>query len=102
MQRNSGLEDLSVKEIMDRWPETIGAFISRRMHCVGCPIGSFHTLADAAGEHKLDSDALLEAIQIVVRADPERGRRQSAGAGGGSSTAVSVDRLPPNRPPPTR
>lgn len=76
MRQRSGLEDLSVKEIMDRWPETASAFISRRMHCVGCPIGPFHTLADAAAEHRIDADALDAAIQSAIRAGPAPGHRR--------------------------
>lgn len=76
MRQRSGLEDLSVKEIMDRWPETASAFISRRMHCVGCPIGPFHTLADAAAEHRLDEQALEAAIEGLIRAGPEPSRRR--------------------------
>ena len=68
MRQRFGLEDLSVKEIMDRWPETASAFIARRMHCVGCPIGPFHTLADAAAEHQCDEDALEAAIESQIRA----------------------------------
>jgi hybrid cluster-associated redox disulfide protein len=68
MRQLSGLEDLSVKEIMDRWPETASAFISRRMHCVGCPIGPFHTLADAAAEHRLDEAALEAEVERQIRA----------------------------------
>lgn len=76
MDHRSGLEDLSVKEIMDRWPRTASAFIARRMHCVGCPIGPFHTLADAAMEHQLDAAELLEVVQQEVRADQAPGRRR--------------------------
>lgn len=76
MDHRSGLEDLSVKEIMDRWPRTASAFIARRMHCVGCPIGPFHTLADAAMEHQLDAAELFEVVQQEVRADQAPGRRR--------------------------
>lgn len=84
MDELSGLEDLSVKEIMDRWPRTAATFIAHRMHCVGCPIGPFHTLADAAAEHHLDPDALLDKVRLAVKADRAPPRRQSAAGGGGS------------------
>ena len=76
MGHRTGLEDLSVKEIMDRWPQTASAFIARRMHCVGCPIGPFHTLADAAAEHHLDDRDLLDAIQRDIKAGQAPGRRR--------------------------
>lgn len=76
MRQRPGLEDLSVKEIMDRWPGTASAFISRRMHCVGCPIGPFHTIAEAAAEHRLDAEALEAAVESQIRASPAPGRRR--------------------------
>lgn len=76
MRQRPGLEDLSVKEIMDRWPGTASAFISRRMHCVGCPIGPFHTLAEAASEHRLDAEALQAAVENQIRADQGSSRRR--------------------------
>lgn len=45
------LIDMSLSEIMARWPPTIRVFIDRRMHCVGCPIAPFHTVVEAAAEH---------------------------------------------------
>lgn len=66
--RHISLIDMSVGEIMARWPGTIRLFLARRMHCVGCPISPFHTLADAATEHGLDGAALLAAIEAEVDA----------------------------------
>ena len=61
------IEDLSVKEIMDRWPGTVPLFIRHGLKCVGCPIGPFHTLDDAAREHGHDAAALLLEITGVMR-----------------------------------
>ncbi len=63
---------LSLAEIMSRWPSTIGLFLDNRMHCVGCPIAPFHTVTDAAGEHGLSYDVLLEELEI--RAGRDAGR----------------------------
>jgi hybrid cluster-associated redox disulfide protein len=78
--------EMPVSEIMRRWPATIGVFIDLGMHCVGCPIGMFHTLMEAAEEHRIGFDRLVAevsaAIDGEVRAGPERGRRRSSSAGG--------------------
>lgn len=58
--------DLSVDDIMRRWPATIRVFMKRQMLCVGCPIGAFHTVEEACAEHGLSegpfSQELLTAI----------------------------------------
>ena len=59
-------EDLSVKDIMDRWPRTVPLFIRHGLKCVGCPIGPFHTLDDAAREHGQDRAALLLDLTAMM------------------------------------
>lgn len=66
------LIDMSVEEIMATWPATIAVFIAHRLHCVGCPIGPFHTLADAAVEHHVPLEALLADVQAAL-ARPREG-----------------------------
>lgn len=58
--------DLSVGEIMRRWPATIRLFIEFRMNCVGCPLSSFHTLIDACEEHELDAACVHRALERAV------------------------------------
>jgi hydrid cluster protein-associated redox disulfide domain len=66
MRRNH-LEDMSVKEIMDRWPSTVPLFIRKGLKCPGCPIGPFHTLDEAAREHGKNLSDLIEEIQRLSR-----------------------------------
>jgi hybrid cluster-associated redox disulfide protein len=55
------LDDL-VDDVMSRSPQTIRAFLDFKMHCVGCPIACFHTIADACREHSVDRHAFMEAL----------------------------------------
>lgn len=48
--------DLSLSDIMERWPETIGSFLRCKMFCVGCVFARFCTVADACCEHDVDED----------------------------------------------
>ncbi|HHY51050.1 MAG TPA: DUF1858 domain-containing protein [Alphaproteobacteria bacterium] len=98
--------DLRVGEIMSRWPATIGIFIDYGLHCIGCPIGVFHTLIAAAREHGIPP-AVLEgevaaAVRAATTAGPGRARRRSAPAGAGHVSAASAGRLRPVRRPPRR
>ena len=98
--------DLCVAEIMEKWPATIGVFIDYELHCIGCPIGVFHTLTDAAEEHGLSLDALSREIGLAIegetREGPERVRRRSAAAGGGPSPAISAAHPPQGQRSPKR
>ena len=59
-------QDMTVDEVMRRWPTTIRVFIDFKMHCVGCPIGTFHSVDEASREHKIDAVALLHALLLVT------------------------------------
>jgi hybrid cluster-associated redox disulfide protein len=56
------LPDMTVDEVMRRWPATIRAFLDHRMQCVGCPIATFHTVDDACREHGVDRVAFLAML----------------------------------------
>lgn len=64
------LDDLCVAEIMRRWPSTIRVFIDAGMKCVGCPIAPFHTLADAASEHRISLAGLERRVWENRSGDP--------------------------------
>jgi hybrid cluster-associated redox disulfide protein len=55
-----------VDDVMQRWPATIRIFLDFRMDCVGCPIGSFHTIEDACREHRIAIDGFLAKLRAAV------------------------------------
>lgn len=62
--------DMTVDEIMRRWPATIKVMIRNRMLCIGCPIGVFHTVADACDAHRVDLNAFRKELLDAMRTDP--------------------------------
>lgn len=47
-------------------PATIRVVLRHGMLCVGCPIASFHTIADAAREHDLDEGQLRRDLEAEI------------------------------------
>lgn len=60
--------DLTLSEIMDRWPQTVPVFIRHGMLCVGCPIGPFHTITDACVAYYLDETFFRRELKAAVSA----------------------------------
>lgn len=58
--------DMPVDEIMRRWPATVGVMIRHRMLCVGCPIGSFHTVTEACAEHEVEEEAFVRELLAAI------------------------------------
>lgn len=58
--------DLSMDEIMRKWPVTAAVVLRHRLLCVGCPVGSFHTVAEACDAHGLDEDEFVDALLAAI------------------------------------
>lgn len=62
--------DMSIDEIMRRWPTTIRVIIRNQLLCVGCPFGIFHTVADVCAAHHIDEVAFSRQLLEAMRTDP--------------------------------
>jgi len=60
--------EMTVNEVMRRWPPTIRVFLDFRMRCVGCPIAAFHSIDEACEEHDVDVEAFLPKILEASKA----------------------------------
>ena len=60
--------DMSMDEIMRKWPDTIGVLIKHGMLCVGCPIALFHTVTEACEEHDVDEEIFLGELAAAIPA----------------------------------
>lgn len=61
--------DTVVDEIMRKWPATVAVMLSYRMLCVGCPIGTFHTVAEACREHRIDETSFILDLELAVQGE---------------------------------
>jgi hybrid cluster-associated redox disulfide protein len=66
------MADLSVAEVMERWPQTIPFFFRYRMACVGCPIAPFETLVEVAAIYGLDEGRFLSELEQTIQQAQEQ------------------------------
>lgn len=52
-----------VDDVVTRFPATARVFVGRRMHCVGCEVSRFETLAGAAHIYHQALDRLLADLR---------------------------------------
>ncbi len=64
--------DSLVDDVLRQFPTTAVVFIGRRMHCVGCEVSRFESLASASTVYGLPLDALLADLRAAAA-----GRRPS-------------------------
>jgi hybrid cluster-associated redox disulfide protein len=53
---------MTMEAAMAEHPETVVLLLRNRIHCVGCALAPFHTVAEAAFEHHMDDAALLTLL----------------------------------------
>lgn len=66
MSKSALTLDMTVDQVMNRWPASVRVFLDFRMRCVGCPIAAFHSVEEASREHEIDGYALLAALRSVA------------------------------------
>jgi hybrid cluster-associated redox disulfide protein len=71
MDRSTISTDLTIADVLARWPQTVPVFLRYRLACVGCPIAPFEQLADIASNYGLPLDGLLTALQQAIRPSEE-------------------------------
>jgi hybrid cluster-associated redox disulfide protein len=59
--------ELTVDEVMQRWPSTIRVFLDFGMRCVGCPIATFHSVDEACREHGIDLEKFLGRLRAAAQ-----------------------------------
>lgn len=58
--------DLTVDEVLRRWPQTLPVFVRLKLNCVGCDMAAFETLADIARTYDLMLPELLAQLEAAM------------------------------------
>jgi hybrid cluster-associated redox disulfide protein len=64
---------LSISELLSRWPETIPVFFQNHMLCVGCSMANFDNLEDAASNYAIPWEVFHASLIAVIHAASSRG-----------------------------
>jgi hybrid cluster-associated redox disulfide protein len=66
MRKNALTSDMTVEQVMSRWPDSVRVFLDFRMNCVGCPIAACHSVEEASREHGIDRRAVLAKLRSAA------------------------------------
>jgi len=59
-----------VDDVVTSFPSTARVFVDRRMHCVGCEVSRFETLAGAARVYQQSLEPLLDDLRAAAGIAP--------------------------------
>ena len=59
-------KDMSIKEVVQQYPDTIEVFMNSGMGCVGCAAAHFENIEQGALAHGIDVDGLIKELNAAV------------------------------------
>jgi len=59
--------DMNIKEVIEKYPETVSVFSKYSMGCVGCIAASFEKLKDIAAVHGTDVDSFVKDLNEAIK-----------------------------------
>lgn len=67
MSRSDQIANMTIKAVLDQWPQTAGVFNQFNMACVGCPVAPYYTVTEAATVYKLSVDEFVAVLEKVSK-----------------------------------
>jgi len=59
-------KEMSVGEVVMKWPESAAAFLQYGLHCYGCAAARYETIEQGAQAHGIDPETLIKAINEEI------------------------------------
>jgi len=66
MSKDKISEDMTIKDVIDNYPETAMVFMRYNVGCIGCLAASFEKVKDIATVHGIDIKALVKDLNQAV------------------------------------
>jgi len=67
MAKDKITEDMTIKEVIDTYPEAAMVFMKYNVGCIGCLAASFEKVKDIATVHGIDIKALVKDLNEIIQ-----------------------------------
>ena len=67
MAKDKITENMTIKEVIDNYPETAMVFMKYNVGCIGCLAASFEKVKDIATVHGINIKALVKDLNQVLK-----------------------------------
>lgn len=66
-------KDMSIREVVQKYPQTIQIFGKYGMGCIGCAAAHFENIEQGAKAHGIDLEAMIADLNNVVEKTEKKG-----------------------------
>jgi hybrid cluster-associated redox disulfide protein len=67
MDTNFPLAQMTVEDVLKKWPQTYSVFRNRKTDCIGCLLQRFCSIQDVAETYELSAQELVGDLERCVR-----------------------------------
>jgi len=60
-------KDMTIGEVVSKFPETAGVFLKLGLHCISCPMSSMETIEQAAESHGIKLNEMLKKLNAGIK-----------------------------------
>lgn len=60
-------KDMSITDIVEKYPEAVDVFLKHGMHCFGCMAARFENVEQGALAHGIDVEELMKDLNKAVK-----------------------------------
>jgi hybrid cluster-associated redox disulfide protein len=60
-------KDMSIGEVVEKYPDTAEVFMKHGMHCLGCAVAHFENIEQGAEAHGIDVKKLVEDLNKTAK-----------------------------------
>jgi hybrid cluster-associated redox disulfide protein len=62
-------KEMPIGDVVRSHPETVPVFMQHGLHCIGCAVAAFESIAEGAEAHGIDIDALISDLNKATQAE---------------------------------
>ena len=67
VEKSKITKEMTIGEVIRKYPKTVFLFIDYGLHCVGCPISQDETIEQAAKAHRLNLEKFLKDLNKDIK-----------------------------------
>jgi hybrid cluster-associated redox disulfide protein len=67
MEKSEITKEMSIGEVIQKYPKTTFVFLEYGLHCVGCPMAAPETIEEAVKLHGINLKKFLEDLNKIAK-----------------------------------
>ena len=57
---------MKIGDVVNKFPETVEVFLKHGLHCIGCAVAQFESIAQGAKAHKIEVKKLVDDLNKAI------------------------------------